>query len=206
MNQQNNIYKNNKKNGFTLIELTIVIIILVILAGMSQPTGSRGGRASSRQKACFSNQRVLQGAIEMYNMDCSVMMQTALPNGDFGDHEELLVREKYLKDFLTLPEEDCAYGFIDMDGDGKVFCKKHGTTATKDMDKPIIPEYDKSLEKPFSYTYIETKKRIQREKKYREMLEFSKQVLLSPPFLIFAIIFIIIFTLLIGDKKKKKTT
>ena len=206
MKQLNNIRKNSNKNAFTLIELIIVIVIIVILAAMSQPNIHHGNRARARQRACFSNLRVLQGAIEMYNMDNVTMMDTALPNGDFGDHEEMLVQGHYLKDYLVPVEEDCAYGFIDMTGTGTAFCKKHGTLESKDEDNPIIPEYDKSLEKPFSFAYKENKKRIQREKEYRKMLETTKEILKSPPFLIFAVVFIIIFTLMIGGKKKQKSS
>ncbi len=199
------MFKNNEKNAFTLIELITVIAIIAVLAAMSQPNIHHGNRALARQKACFSNQRVLQGAIEMYNMDVPQIIHTALPNGDFGDLEELLVREKYLKNYLELPEEDCAYGVIDLDGSGgNVFCKRHGTTATKDDEHPIIPDYDKSLEKPFSYAYLETKKRIQREKEYRKMLEITKAIVSSPPFIIIVLIFIIIYSLT-GRKKKKVT-
>ena len=92
------------KNGFSLLELIIVIAIIAVLAAMAQPTGSGRSRGRSRQKACFSNQRVLQGAIEMYNMDNNVMLETALPGGDFGDIETLLIREKYMKAYLEESE------------------------------------------------------------------------------------------------------
>jgi prepilin-type N-terminal cleavage/methylation domain-containing protein len=191
------------KNGFSLLELIIVIAIIAVLAAMAQPTGSRSGRGRSRQRACFSIQRVLQGAIEMYNMDVYTMIDTALPGGDFGDFETVLVREKYLKDYLEPPEEDCSYGFINITKDGSVFCKYHGTIDSS-YESPIIPEYDKSLEKPFSYSYNENKIRIKREREYKKFLDISGQVVKSPPFLIFAVIFIIIFTLMIGGKNKKK--
>ncbi len=195
------MFKN--KDGFTLIELIIVIAILAVLAAMAQPTGSGRSRGRSRQRACFSNQRVLQGAIEMYNMDNNVMLETALPGGDFGDIETLLVREKYLKDYLEPPEEDCSYGFINITKDGSVFCKYHGTIDSSYVS-PIIPEYDKNLEKPFSFNYKETKIRIKREREYKKFLDITGQIVKSPPFLIFAVIFIIIFTLMIGGKNKKK--
>ena len=191
------------KNGFSLLELIIVIAIIAVLAAMAQPTGSGRSRGRYRQKACFSNQRVLQGAIEMYNMDNNVMLETALPGGDFGDIETLLIREKYMKDYLEPPEEKCSYGFINITKDGSVFCKYHGTIDSS-YESPIIPEYDKSLEKPFSYSYNENKIRIKREREYKKFLDISGQVVKSPPFLIFAVIFIIIFTLMIGGKNKKK--
>ncbi|MBP5470271.1 MAG: hypothetical protein J6Z11_13615, partial [Candidatus Riflebacteria bacterium] len=50
----------------------------------------------SREKACFSNIRVLTGAVEMYNMDCPQMM-------DKLDMDKL-VETKYLKAPITGPE------------------------------------------------------------------------------------------------------
>jgi prepilin-type N-terminal cleavage/methylation domain-containing protein len=65
--------KNRK--GFTLIELMIVIAIIGILAAMAIPNFKKA-REQAREKACYSNIRVLLGAIEMYNMDHSVMMDS----------------------------------------------------------------------------------------------------------------------------------
>ena len=80
----------------------------------------KAARGSARQKACFSNIRVLQGAVEMYNMDNSVMMTDLdIPT---------LVKEKYLKSAPKGPEPECEYYSTgDLTKDGVVGCKMHGT-------------------------------------------------------------------------------
>ena len=78
-------------------------------------------RVSVRDKACFSNQRVIQGAVEMYNMDSEVKMD----NLDIN----LLIKGKYLMQ-PTKPESSCEYSNIgDLSDDGFVFCKYHGDSA-----------------------------------------------------------------------------
>ena len=123
--------QNNKK-AFTLLELLIVIAIIGILAAMAQPTCGRRPRPSSRKKACYSNIRVLLGAVEMYNMDNSVMMEE-LNN----DNVEKLINSRYLKDKPTPPEsEKCKYFGYDLIGSGTIFCVYHG-----DLDGKIKGDY-----------------------------------------------------------------
>ena len=56
---------------------------------------------NARLKACFSNILILQGALEMYNMDHIVMMKELdIPT---------LIKEKYLKIEISKPEPDCFY-------------------------------------------------------------------------------------------------
>ena len=77
-------------------------------------------RSNAREKACFSNQRVLQGAVEMYNMDNSVMMTTL--------DVEALIKGKYLRSAPSGPEPDCQYYSVgNLTGDGYISCKKHGS-------------------------------------------------------------------------------
>ena len=57
------------KRGLTFIELLIIIGILGTLIALAIPSRKSCGRSNARLKSCFSNQRVLAGAVEMYNMD-----------------------------------------------------------------------------------------------------------------------------------------
>ena len=117
--------KNRK--GFTLIELMIVIAIIGILAAMAIPNFKKA-RASARQKACYSNIRVLQGAVEMYNMDVSTMMTTL--------NQGTLRNGKYLKGTADLmcPETSKQKGYKesgDLTDNGEITCGYHGGLIQK---------------------------------------------------------------------------
>ena len=111
--------KNRK--GFTLIELMIVIAIIGILAAMAIPNFKKA-RASARQKACYSNLRVIQGAVEMYNMDVSTMMVTL--------DQSTLIKGKYIKaaSALICPEtsKNGSYSGSDLTENGEIVCSYHG--------------------------------------------------------------------------------
>lgn len=101
-------------------EKSLVAISSVgILAAMAIPNFKKA-RDSAREKACFSNMRVLQGAVEMYNMDNSADMT----NLDI----QKLIKGGYLKTAPKGPEPECEYyskGDLSSN-DGKIACKKHG--------------------------------------------------------------------------------
>ena len=112
---------NNKKGFISLGEVIVAIAIIAILAYMAHPNyHRRGSRVSNRQKACFSNIRVIQGAVEMYNMDVSTMMDTLDMNQ--------LISDKYLKP-ITPPETSCSYHGEKLIDNGEVYCDYHGSLS-----------------------------------------------------------------------------
>ncbi len=89
--------------------------------------GFRVTYATARGKACHANQRVIAGAIEMYNMDNATMMKT-LRHDDAVMASGALVRGLYLKNGIRPPESDCEYfSFGDLTKNGIVYCRRHGT-------------------------------------------------------------------------------
>ena len=80
----------------------------------------------ARTKACYANQRVTLGAIEMYNMDNATMYKT-LVYSDVADPGGMLVTSKYLKSPLYQVDPGChlrSYG--DISDMGIIYCDYHG--------------------------------------------------------------------------------
>ena len=82
-----NMKRKFNRKGSCLTVLGIGCIIVNVLINMATPN-IHPARYSARLKACFSNQRVILGAIEMYNMDNKIPIETALPGEAFGRCED----------------------------------------------------------------------------------------------------------------------
>ena len=91
-------------------------------------------RTDFREKACFSNIRAIQGAVEMYNMDYAIMMK----NLDLS----ILQKGKYLKT-LVKPEKECEYlNQGDLDNGGYVYCKIHGSLQKLNSEKTVTQQQE----------------------------------------------------------------
>lgn len=121
-------FKNRNYNGLTCSEILIIIAIIIILTRMSFPNFTKGDRGNVRQKSCISNMRVIQGAIEFYNLD--VDEKNRLHKLD-DRIQELLVKGNYLKYFQECPESSTKKGKYlskgDISEDGFIYCEYHGT-------------------------------------------------------------------------------
>jgi competence protein ComGC len=111
-----------KAKGFSKkIIITILFVGYLVVEAISIPNFRKCHPSeNSREKSCFYNIRIIAGAVEMYNMDHSNMMDTL--------NLELLQKEGYLKVSLNKPELDCDY-YIKEDNsenDVVVCCKRHG--------------------------------------------------------------------------------
>jgi len=97
----------------------IVICIIAILAAIAIPN-FRKAREQARERACYANQRVLQGAIEMYNLDRTQMM-TGITVPD-------LISASYLKTSPEAPETGCSAlsASGDLTAGGRIVCPIHG--------------------------------------------------------------------------------
>ena len=60
------IHQNEK--GFTLVELMVVVVIIGILIAIAIPLYNTV-QATAREKACFANQRTIDGSIAMYRAE-----------------------------------------------------------------------------------------------------------------------------------------
>jgi hypothetical protein len=124
--------RSNKRFGLAA-EIIFALIILAVLAYLAMPRfGGNGDPEVRRRKACYSNMRVLLGAVEMYNMDSSVMLKK-LSASDYDYSGGILVKEGYLKKSPKYPTKECEYFSAgDLTGNGLIVCKKHGTVEHLD--------------------------------------------------------------------------
>ncbi len=90
---------------------------------------------NSRQKACLSNMRVLEGAIEMYDIDhFDTMKELDIPT---------LIKEKYLNREPSKPEEDCYYYISgDLTKEGVIYCTHHLTLISNHANQNIIDDFE----------------------------------------------------------------
>jgi prepilin-type N-terminal cleavage/methylation domain-containing protein len=58
----------HQKQGFTLVEIMIVVMIIGLLAAIALP-GFQKARESSQENACINNLRVIEGAKDQYAIE-----------------------------------------------------------------------------------------------------------------------------------------
>lgn len=114
------------------IEVFIVVCIITIVGTYGYYDSKANLYAhrirgySSIHETCMKNIKILQSAIEMYDIDNSNMITTY--NEDIAN---ILIEKKYLKDF-RLPRKECKYlNCGDLTQDGFLYCEFHGDMENK---------------------------------------------------------------------------
>ncbi len=109
--------KTTRKNIITCIVIYCCLNVFTVWSNFGIMCIKRD-REGARRKACWNNIRLITGAVEMYNMDNSVMME----NLDF----KTLFNETYIKEEFSFPSYRCYYTSIDnLTDNGFVCCIEH---------------------------------------------------------------------------------
>lgn len=110
---------NKRNQGFTLVEIMIVVAIIAILAAVAIPNFIKY-RQNSQAAACVSNLKQIEAAVEQVKM-------TGKENPAYPT--DLVGTDKYIKNEPKCP----AGGTYELEKDGTPFC-----------DKRKVDEADKS--------------------------------------------------------------
>lgn len=108
--------KNNRKAGFTLVEIMIVVAIIGLLAAIAIPNFVKA-RETSQKNACLNNIRQIDGALDQWALEYK---QTTTVGASLASADIL----QYLKG-QVLPA--CpASGTYSVDGTGRADCGAAG--------------------------------------------------------------------------------
>ncbi len=136
------LFKKNKRDAFTLLELMVVIAIIGILAGMAVPSFKKA-RLSANWRACQTNMSTLQTAIDSacaendYESlgsagnikEIAAGGKDGEGNYDIGETEQKWLKTNgYLKKLLHCPygKVNDSYNYVmTKDGTSEMHCKHH---------------------------------------------------------------------------------
>lgn len=103
--RHNGIKEQMVKKGFTLIEMLVVVLIIMLLATMVLVQASYA-RQKSRDVQRMSDVTRMAGALENFYADHS---STGYPTGTFNTVVSILVSNNYLESGITNPYPDANY-------------------------------------------------------------------------------------------------
>ena len=116
--------QHKARNGFSLIELMIVIVILGLLAAMVMPSLTGKGEEAKRNLVCVQMKSIYNGALDMFKINNSVYPSTeegleALVTNPDEEKYQNYSTNGYFKD-SKLPKDSWGNPFIYINEDDNV--------------------------------------------------------------------------------------
>jgi len=97
-------FEENEFSGTSLSELAVQAIGSATFGLCGTTSRQQTYSNTAQERACFANLRVLQGAIEMYNMDNPQMLRAF-----DGSTMQKLIKGGYLRQEPAKPHQQCEY-------------------------------------------------------------------------------------------------
>jgi prepilin-type N-terminal cleavage/methylation domain-containing protein len=105
-----------KDEGFTLVELMVVVLIIGILVAIAIPVFN-SATATAKSRACFSNQRVIEGAVQQYLANAPTLTRGSL-NGTVNNSCALVGPNAFIKEEPYCGIANLRYSL----NDGNTYC------------------------------------------------------------------------------------
>jgi competence protein ComGC len=108
-----------------------VLFVFICLIAIYFTTGCGNDKKEAQAKLCRANMMIMQGCIELYNMDHRDMIET--PTFEMFKEGGIMRQKKYLKEGIKPASEKCKYLFKgNFAKDGTISCEFHGTVKNID--------------------------------------------------------------------------